>query len=109
MCGQEDNLTPNERAWLRFLREVSNDSDPKPTLRRVQLLWRLCALRRASDEGGSGWRRGMARPPCLAGSLHDVYIGLTDLYTSKRVGNLKGSIMGDIALISGFDLYPMFT
>ena len=28
MHDQEDDLTPNERAWLRFLREVSNDSDP---------------------------------------------------------------------------------
>ncbi|CAM3803195.1 hypothetical protein PHIN109289_10210 [Phaeobacter inhibens] len=45
MCRQEDDLTPNERAWLRFLREVSNDSDPRPTLRRVQLLRRLCAPR----------------------------------------------------------------
>lgn len=43
----EDELTPNERAWLRFLREVSNETDPGPTLRRVQLLRRLCAPRRA--------------------------------------------------------------
>ncbi|UWQ93486.1 hypothetical protein K3727_18830 [Rhodobacteraceae bacterium M382] len=28
MRDQMDDLTPNERAWLRFLREVSNDSDP---------------------------------------------------------------------------------
>ena len=47
MCGQEDDLPPNERAWLRFLREVSNDSDPRPSLRRVQLLRRLCVPRRA--------------------------------------------------------------
>jgi hypothetical protein len=40
-------LTPNERAWLRFLRDVSNYSDPGITLRRVQLLRRLCAPRRA--------------------------------------------------------------
>ena len=43
----KDELTPNERAWLRFLRDVSNDSDPTPTLRCVQLLRRLCAFRRA--------------------------------------------------------------
>jgi len=43
--SKADDLTPNERAWIRFLRDVSRDSDPKPTLRRVQLLWRLCAPR----------------------------------------------------------------
>ena len=40
-------LTANERAWLRFLREVSKGRDSRPTLRRVQLLRRLCAPRRA--------------------------------------------------------------
>ncbi|WP_212526132.1 hypothetical protein [Actibacterium sp. MT2.3-13A] len=40
-------LTTNERAWLRFLREVSFGRDPAPTLRRVQLLRRICASRRA--------------------------------------------------------------
>lgn len=43
---EASNLTPNERAWLRFLREVSNGRDPRPTLRRVQLLRRLCVPRR---------------------------------------------------------------
>lgn len=47
MCDKNDDLTPNERAWLRFLRDVSNDSDPGITLRRVQLLRRLCVPRRA--------------------------------------------------------------
>lgn len=41
MHDKEDDLT------LRFLREVSNDSNPRPTLRRVQLLRRLCAPRRS--------------------------------------------------------------
>lgn len=41
------NLTPNEIAWLRFLRDVSRDRDPMPTLRRVQLLRRLCQPDRA--------------------------------------------------------------
>ena len=31
-------MTPNKIAWLRFLRNISNDSDPQPTLARVQLL-----------------------------------------------------------------------
>lgn len=46
MRNQTDELTPNERAWLRFLRDVSDESDPKPTLRRLQFLRRLCAPRR---------------------------------------------------------------
>lgn len=47
MCDQKDVLTLNERAWLRFLRDISNGSDPEPTLRRVQLLRHLCVARRA--------------------------------------------------------------
>lgn len=47
MFDSMGDLTPNERAWLRFLRDVSNNGDPRPSLRRVQLLRRLCALRRA--------------------------------------------------------------
>lgn len=38
-------LTANERAWLRFLRDVSKGTDPAPTLRRVQLLRRIYGLR----------------------------------------------------------------
>ncbi len=44
MYDQRDVLTLNERAWLRFLRDVSNGSDPEPTLRRVQLLRRIREL-----------------------------------------------------------------
>lgn len=36
-----EDLTENEIAWLRFLRDISNDSDPQPTLARVQLLRRI--------------------------------------------------------------------
>ncbi|AWZ22318.1 hypothetical protein RTM1035_11335 [Roseovarius sp. TM1035] len=39
-------LTENERAWLEFLRMIALDSDPAPTLRRVQLLRRVCESRR---------------------------------------------------------------
>lgn len=42
---ESDELTANERAWIRFLRDVSHDSDPSPTLRCVQLLRRLCKRR----------------------------------------------------------------
>ncbi len=49
MCDKTDDLTPNERAWLRFLRDVSNESDPGITLHRVQLLRRLCGLRRLDE------------------------------------------------------------
>lgn len=41
------NLTENERAWLRFLRDISSGGDPKPNLRRVQLLRRVCKKGRA--------------------------------------------------------------
>lgn len=30
------DLTENERAWIGFVRLISNDSDPAPTLARVQ-------------------------------------------------------------------------
>lgn len=41
------DLTENERAWLVFLRMIALDRDPAPTLRRVQLLRRVCERRRA--------------------------------------------------------------
>jgi hypothetical protein len=41
------NLTENEWAWLEFLRLISLGSDPAVTLRRVQLLRRICERRRA--------------------------------------------------------------
>ncbi len=40
-----EDLTENEIAWLRFLRDISNESDPSPTLARVQLLRRVCLRR----------------------------------------------------------------
>jgi len=42
-----EEFTENERAWLQFLRMISLDRDPAPTLRRVQLLRRICETRRA--------------------------------------------------------------
>lgn len=36
LCGQE--ITPNERFWLETIRLASWDSDPAPTLERVQKL-----------------------------------------------------------------------
>lgn len=42
---ETDPLTANECAWLRFLRDVSKGTDTAPTLRRVQLLRRICGLR----------------------------------------------------------------
>ncbi|MEQ8901705.1 MAG: hypothetical protein RID62_10850 [Roseovarius sp.] len=41
------DLTENERAWLVLFRMISLDLDPAPTLRRVQLLRRICEPRRA--------------------------------------------------------------
>ncbi len=31
-----DDLTQNERAWIGFLRLISNDTDPAPTVAKVQ-------------------------------------------------------------------------
>lgn len=41
------SLTTNERAWLEFLRLIGDGRDPAPTLRRVQLLRRICDAQRA--------------------------------------------------------------
>lgn len=43
---QMKDLTENERSWLEFLRMISLESDPAPTLRRVQLLRRICGINR---------------------------------------------------------------
>lgn len=38
---EETAITPNELAWISFIRIASCDSDPPPTLKRVQTLRRL--------------------------------------------------------------------
>lgn len=53
---ENEEMTPNERAWLRFLRDIGDGRDPGPTLRRVQLLRRLCAPRGREREAGRLWR-----------------------------------------------------
>lgn len=42
------DLSANERAWIEFLRIITGNSDPAPTLPRVQALRRLCRLARLS-------------------------------------------------------------
>ncbi|MGM0743528.1 MAG: hypothetical protein ACQEVT_18380 [Pseudomonadota bacterium] len=42
-----EKLIENERAWLEFLRVISLDRDPAPTLRRVQVLRGVCEARRS--------------------------------------------------------------
>ncbi|MTJ05842.1 MAG: hypothetical protein FH759_14285 [Sediminimonas qiaohouensis] len=37
-----NELTDNEIAWVEFLRMIGNGRDLRPTLRRVQLLRRVC-------------------------------------------------------------------
>lgn len=44
---ENEALTSNERDWLRFLRDISNGRDVAITLRRVQLLRRVCEGKRA--------------------------------------------------------------
>ncbi len=47
MMLQMKDLTENELSWLEFLRMISLEGDPEPTLRRVQLLRRICEARKA--------------------------------------------------------------
>ncbi|MDQ6434365.1 hypothetical protein RB623_09920 [Mesorhizobium sp. LHD-90] len=35
------DLTENERGWIEFIRLASRDTDPKPTLDRVQQLQKM--------------------------------------------------------------------
>ena len=44
-------LTPNELAWIEFIRLASYDIDPRPTLRRVQQLRRIFEQDRPDDDG----------------------------------------------------------
>lgn len=58
MCDEAEELTVNEQAWLRFLRELCNGRVPGPDLRSVQLLRRVC-VRQDGIKVGNG--RGAAR------------------------------------------------
>jgi len=44
-----NDLTENERAWVGFLRLLSADSDPAPTLKRVQA-FRFALLGKRMDD-----------------------------------------------------------
>lgn len=46
-----EDLSENERAWIGFIRLVSMDSDPAPTLSRVQSLRRVFT---AGEKPGRG-------------------------------------------------------
>lgn len=43
----DDPLTENEWAWVSFIRLASNETDPAPTLMRVQALRRAFAEMRS--------------------------------------------------------------
>ncbi len=43
------DLTENERAWIGFLRLITNDTDPAPTLARVQTM--RCVFSRCCPPG----------------------------------------------------------
>lgn len=45
-----NDLTENERAWVGFLRLLTADSDPAPTLRRVQAFRFALSGRRMDDD-----------------------------------------------------------
>jgi len=52
-----DGVTENERAWIGFLRLITQDSDPAPTLALVQALGRVFSncrsARKATDWGAA--------------------------------------------------------
>ena len=50
--GAWEELTPNERAWVEFIRIISCGSDPRVTPARMR------ALREAPDIGREGAGRG---------------------------------------------------
>ena len=50
--GSWEDLTPNARAWIEFIRIISCGSDPRITPARI------CALREALDMGREGAGRG---------------------------------------------------
>jgi hypothetical protein len=45
-----EDLTENERAWIGFLRLITQDTDPAPTLARVQALRCVFTTPRSSGE-----------------------------------------------------------
>lgn len=50
MHPELESLTENERAWVGFLRLITHDADPAPTLARVQGLRRALSNCHASRE-----------------------------------------------------------
>jgi len=52
-----EDLTENERAWVGFLRLITQDTDPAPTLARVQALRSVfsdcSSSRKATDWGAA--------------------------------------------------------
>ncbi|MCB0057276.1 MAG: hypothetical protein KDE45_09630, partial [Caldilineaceae bacterium] len=68
-------LTANEREWLEFLRLISMGSDPRLTLRRVQLLRRLWPFFTSSGSKLLSRSRGNATgnsPSCPFRTLLEV-------------------------------------
>ncbi len=51
------DLTKNERAWIGFLRLITVDTDPAPTLKRVQAL-RLALSKEREEASRNGSRTG---------------------------------------------------
>lgn len=68
MRDKEDELTPNERAWLRFLREVGYDSDPTAIPGQPCAECNSCgASARLGRLDGCGWWSGSEEwPRCCA-------------------------------------------
>lgn len=82
---EQDELTPNERAWLRFLREVSNDSDlgyPNPNM--VTMV----------KNGAS--KLALDRVPSMAKALESDPAYLMRLALEQAVGDLAAQAIIEI-------------
>lgn len=53
---EDEEMIPNERAWLRFLRDIGDGRDPGPTLRRVQSCGASVRPGGHEREAGRPWR-----------------------------------------------------
>lgn len=94
MRDQMDDLTPNERAWLRFLREVSNDSDPTSLPCVGCSSCGTYARLRGADEangrdGGEEWLDHCASPDPCSTFPHCPF---------PKIGKLRSVPLGSLVL-----------
>lgn len=101
-------FTEHERAWVEFLRLISNGSDPKPTLRRVQLLQRLRFAESVIKTSGGTARRNGATAASRRVPINVEGLRLTRVYMIETVGNLPALKWCELAPILAFRVYLKF-